>query len=81
MAAKALKAISVGKYSTTLYTKSGTTYHASVIGGIASILIFLGIGYLLVLSLVDIFERAHYNINVALMNIDAYLHDGFFLTN
>ena len=77
MAVKALKVISVGKYPTTLYNKSGTAYHASAIGGITSILIFLGIGYLLITSLVEIFLRAHYNVNAYSTKIDAYMVDYF----
>jgi len=75
MAVKALKAISFGKYPTTLYNKSGTTYHASVIGGITSIAFIVGFCYLLIVSLVEIFQRVHYNVNISSSKIDAYLYD------
>lgn len=52
---KALKAISVGKYPTTLYNKSGNAYQSSVLGGLISIAIFIGIGFLAITSTIEIF--------------------------
>ena len=72
---KGLEAISVGKYHTTLYNKSGKNYKASVFGGLVSIAIFLGIGYLTIISVIDIFQRNHYNLNQSSTKIDAIMFD------
>lgn len=61
---KVLKTISIGKYPTTLYNKSGTTFQGSIIGGIVSIMAFGTIGYLLVATLVHVFLQTHYNVDV-----------------
>ena len=57
-----LKAISIGKYSTVLYTKQGITYKASVIGGIVTILLALTVGLFVIFQTVMVFTHGHLNL-------------------
>ena len=41
---KSLRVISLGKYQTTLYTKHGSAFHSSVLGGLITIIAVAAIG-------------------------------------
>lgn len=68
--------MSIGKHPTTLYTKSGTNYQSSIVGGLLSILIYLGLGYFLIVSLANVFGKIHYNIDVSTTKLNAYTQNG-----
>lgn len=71
----ALKAISVGKYQTTLYTKQGTTYNASALGGIVTIAMIITMASLIIPSLISLFQESHLNMDVTETKIDSYLRN------
>jgi len=71
----ALKFISVGKYQTTLYTKQGTTYNASALGGIVTIALIITMAWLIIPSLISLIRESHMNMDVTETKIDSYLRN------
>lgn len=55
-----LRKISIGKYQTTLYTKSGEFYKSSSLGGIITIFIVIGLTSIITYLLINVFARNHY---------------------
>ncbi len=75
--AKSLRAISVGKYQTTLYNKTGTPYMSTVCGGIITLLFILIIGTYSVFLLTSIYQKESYNLDMKSQEIRAYQQDRF----
>ena len=70
-----LRRISLGKYQTTLYNKHGSAFHSSVIGGLITILAVSIIGAAIILQLIAVFNKSHYNLDIEGGFIQAYLMD------
>ena len=70
-----LRRISLGKYQTTLYNKNGSAFHSSVIGGLITILAVSIIGAAILIQLIDVFNKSHYNLDVEGEFIQAYQID------
>lgn len=68
-----MKAISIGKYQTTLYNKSGNSFESSVLGGLVSLAMLIGIGLLLILSLIDIFMEKQFDLFQTSTKINALM--------
>jgi hypothetical protein len=73
--AKCFRAISLGKYQTTLYNKTGSSYMSSVIGGIITLVLALVIGVYSVSLLTSIFGKDRYNLDMRSQEIRAYQLD------
>ena len=71
-ASAVLRAISIGKYQTTLYTKQGVPHRASIIGGIVTLLLAVTLGTVVIVQSVNVFSVDHFNLDDSLLNIDAY---------
>jgi len=55
-----LQKVSIGKYQTTLYNKSGNFYKSSSIGGIITILIGIALASVITFMLINVFEKTDY---------------------
>jgi hypothetical protein len=73
--AKCLRAISVGKYQTTLYNKTGLPYMSSVLGGLITLVCVLIIATYSVVLLISIFQKERYNLDMTTQEIRAYQRD------
>jgi large-conductance mechanosensitive channel len=73
--AKCLRAISVGKYQTTLYNKTGLPYMSSVLGGLITLVCVLIIAAYSVFLLISIFQKERYNLDMTTQEIRAYQPD------
>ena len=67
-----LRKISLGKYQTTLYNKHGSAFHSSVLGGIVTILALSIIGAAIIVQLVAVLTKSHYNLDIEGKTIQAY---------
>lgn len=70
-----LKAISVGKYQTTLYTKHGTTYYGSALGGIVTITIFITMATMIIPDIISVLTVKHYNLDISDTKLNNYKRD------
>ena len=70
-----LRQLSLGKYQTTLYNKHGSAFHSSVIGGLVTILAVSIIGASILIQLLAVFNKSHYNLDIEAELIQAYLTD------
>ena len=70
-----LRQISLGKYHTTLYNKHGSPFNSSVIGGLVTILAVSIIGVAILINLLAVFNKSHYNLDIEGELINAYLVD------
>jgi hypothetical protein len=70
--AKCLRAISVGKYQTTLYNKTGLPYMSSVLGGLITLICVLIIFTYSIFLLISIFQKERYNLEMTTQEIRAY---------
>ena len=70
--ARCVRAISVGKYQTTLYNKTGLPYMSSVLGGLITLVCVLIIATYSVFLLVSIFQKERYNLEMTTQEIRAY---------
>ena len=52
---KSLRVISLGKYQTTLYTKHGSAFHSSELGGLITIIAVAAIGAAILQQLIALF--------------------------
>ena len=59
-----MRAISLGKYQTTLYNKSDTPFRSSALGGLVTIFAVSIIGYFMVDQLVSVLSKSHYNLDI-----------------
>jgi hypothetical protein len=73
--ARCLRVISVGKYQTTLYNKTGLPYMSSVLGGLITLVCVLIIATYSVFLLISIFQKERYNLDMATQEIRAYQLD------
>ena len=69
---RALKTISIGKYQTTLYNKQGSSYQASVVGGVATILILILFAAILVSSMIEVYSRKRHYVDSEVIKLNAY---------
>ena len=67
-----LRWISQGKYQTTLYNKNGSASQSSVKGGLITILALSLIGAAIIVQLIGVFSKAHYNLDIEAKEIQAY---------
>ena len=70
-----LRQISLGKYHTTLYNKHGSAFHSSVLGGLITILAVSIIGVAILIQLLGVFNKSHYNLDIEAELIQAYVAD------
>ena len=70
-----LRKISLGKYQTTLYNKNGSAFHSSAIGGLITIFAVSIIGAAILIQLIAVFNKSHYNLDIEGELIQAYLLD------
>ena len=70
-----LRKISLGKYQTTLYNKNGSAFHSSVIGGLVTILAVSIIGVAILIQLLGVINKSHYNLDIEGELIQAYVVD------
>ena len=68
-----MRAISLGKYQTTLYNKSYTPFRSSALGGVVTLVAVSVIGYFMVDQLVSVIAKTHYNLDLEAHQIEAYL--------
>ena len=73
--ARCVRAISVGKYQTTLYNKTGLPYMSSVLGGLITLVCVLIIATYSVFLLISIFQKERYNLDMKSQEIRAYQVD------
>ena len=73
--AKCLRAISVGKYQTTLYNKTGSPYMSSILGAMFTLVWVLIIATYSFSLLILIFQKERYNLDMATQEIRAYQLD------
>ncbi len=73
--AKCIRAISVGKYQTTLYNKTGLPYMSSVLGGLITLVCVLIIATYSVFLLASIFQKERYILDMTTQEIRAYQMD------
>ena len=73
--ARCVRAISVGKYQTTLYNKTGLPYMSSVLGGLITLVCVLIIATYSVFLLISIFQKDRYNLDMTSQEIRAYQRD------
>ncbi len=73
--ARCLRSISLGKYQTTLYNKTGSPFMSSVIGGIITLVFVLIIAAYSASLLCSIFMRDRYNLDLRSKEIRAYQVD------
>ena len=73
--ARCLRSVSLGKYQTTLYNKTGSPFMSSVIGGIITLVLALVIGVYSVSLLTSIFGKDRYNLDMRSQEIRAYQLD------
>ena len=59
-----LRQISLGKYHTTLYNKNGSAFQSSVLGGLVTILAVSIIGVAILINLLAVFSKSHYNLDI-----------------
>jgi len=71
----ALKIISIGKYQTTLYTKQGTAFNSSALGGIVTIALIITMASLIIPLLISLFRDCHMNMDVTTTKINSYLRN------
>jgi len=67
--------VSLGKYQTTFYNKSGSAFQSSVVGGVVTIIAVLIVGFIIVEQLISVFSRAHHNLDIDGEIIEAYTCD------
>ena len=76
-----LRIISVGKYQTTLYNKSGDFYKSSVIGGLITLLLIVLFGTMITYFLTVTIKKDHYDMESQEQILNGYLeHNGTFST-
>ena len=68
-----MRAISLGKYQTTLYNKSHTPFRSSALGGLVTLIAVSIIGYFMVDQLLSVISKSHYNLDLEAQQIEAYL--------
>jgi hypothetical protein len=74
-AARCLRSISLGKYQTTLYNKTGSPFMSSILGGIISLIFVIIIAAYSASLLSSIFMRDKYNLDLRSREIRAYQVD------
>jgi hypothetical protein len=70
--ARYLRAISLGKYQTTLYNKDGSPFKSSVVGGIITFFLVILVGVFSGSLLSDTFFKKTYTLDMQSQEIRAY---------
>jgi hypothetical protein len=70
-----LRFISLGKYQTTFYNDNDSPFMSSVIGGLVTLILVVGVGIFMSIALVTTFQKSNHNLDLRSKPIQAYLYD------
>lgn len=72
-----LRVVSLGKYPTVFYDrKTGSASYSSVLGGLISLVLFAILGSAILVELIAVFAKTHWNQDISIKKIQALREDG-----